>query len=479
MPTATKAKRDPKAIEKRKDRAKLCADARKIVDAADAEKRKMNSEERASYDKIMDAVGTLKEQIDSLEALCDADDDSDEDRDDMDAEGAAGADEEREGEGDDEEDEEEDDERARSTRKRMQERRGRGRKVPPEGRGQSRTHRDVQRPGESRAAFQHRVRRNQPAYRAVFADYLLRGLPAIQAGLASRAISADNDITGGYLVAPQQFVADLIIFVNNLVYVRQKATKYTVTAAQTLGAPSLDTDISDSNWTAELATGNEDASMAFGKRELQPHPLAKRIKVSNKLLRMSAIPAEKLVMERLAYKFAVTEEEAFYTGTGGSQPLGLFTASAMGISTGRDVVAGTTTAPTADGLRSAKYTLKAQYWPEAEWHFNRTVVSLLAQLKDSMGRYLWGEGGINSGEPDQLLGFPINMSEYTPNTMTTGLYYGGLFCCKHYWIADSEQLTIERLVELYAETNQTGFIARRELDAMPTLEEAFVRLKLA
>ena len=40
-------------------------------------------------------------------------------------------------------------------------------------------------------------------------------------------------------------------------------------------------------------------------------------------------------------------------------------------------------------------------------------------------------------------------------------------------------MQIQRLVELYAATNQVGFIGRMELDGMPVLEEAFVRVKLA
>ena len=37
---------------------------------------------------------------------------------------------------------------------------------------------------------------------------------------------------------------------------------------------------------------------------------------------------------------------------------------------------------------------------------------------------------------------------------------------------------MQRLAELYAETNQIGIIARAATDAMPVLEEAFVRVKL-
>jgi hypothetical protein len=60
-------------------------------------------------------------------------------------------------------------------------------------------------------------------------------------------------------------------------------------------------------------------------------------------------------MARLAYKFGVTQEKAYLTGDGNQKPLGVFTASNDGISTGRDVSTGnTTTAITFDGLIEAK-----------------------------------------------------------------------------------------------------------------------------
>jgi len=39
-------------------------------------------------------------------------------------------------------------------------------------------------------------------------------------------------------------------------------------------------------------------------------------------------------------------------------------------------------------------------------------------------------------------------------------------------------MRIQRLVELYAETNEIGFIGRLETDGMPVLEEPFVRMKV-
>ena len=84
-----------------------------------------------------------------------------------------------------------------------------------------------------------------------------------------------------------------------------------------------------------------------------------------------------------------------------------------------------------------------------------------------------------AGQPDLLLSRPLNQLEYAPNTFTTGLYVGLFGDMSFYWIADAEDISVQRLVELYAATNQVGFIARAATDGMPVLEEAFSRLKLA
>lgn len=294
----------------------------------------------------------------------------------------------------------------------------------------------------------------------------------------ARALQVDSDTLGGYVVAPEQFINALITGVDDEVFIRQFATKFRVNSADSMGAPALDTDMSDADWTTELATGSEDTSLAFGKRELKPHPFAKRVKVSNRLIRISAIPIENLVRNRLAYKFGITEEKGFLTGSGNLRPLGLFTASSQGISTSRDATCGSASAFTADGLKTMKYDLKSQYWGKARWIFHRDGVEIIDKLKDGNGQYIL-KPGLEAAGPDTLLGFPFHMSEYAPNTFTASQYVAILGDFTHYWIADALDVQVQRLVELYAETNETGYIGRAECDGMPVLEEAFVRGKLS
>lgn len=311
-------------------------------------------------------------------------------------------------------------------------------------------------------------------------QYLLTG--RIDAGLMDRAaLRMDDDAAGGFLVVPEQFLARLIADLDRSVLIRGLATVIPLTNAESLGVPTRSADIADSDWTTELLVGDADTALAFGKRRLTPHPLAKYILVSKELLRSAALSVEGIVRDRMSYKFGVSEEQAFMTGHGAGRPLGVFTASSSGISTSRDVSTdNTTTAITADGLINAKYTFESQWIgnPAMRWIFHRDAVKMIRKLKDGSGQYLW-QPGLASDRPDTILDVPVLMSEYAPNTFTSQQYVGIIGDFSYYWIAENMQLDIQHLMELGALTNQDYFIGRMKLDGMPILENAFVRVKLA
>jgi HK97 family phage major capsid protein len=313
-------------------------------------------------------------------------------------------------------------------------------------------------------------------YKDAFSTYLRTGKVGNVSPDIQNALQADNDTSAGYLTASEEFSDQLIEVVDNQVFMRGLATVTKLTSAQSLGFPVRESDVDDAEWTSELATGSE-TSLAISKREFRPHPLAKRIKLSKKLLRLSP-SVQALVIKRLGYKFGVSGEKAYLTGDGAGKPLGVFTPSANGISTGRDVSTGATTDFTADALIDALYTLKAQYMATATWMFHRDAVRKIRKLKDSYGQYLW-QPGLSAAQPDRILNRPFVMSEYAPNTFTTGQYVGIVGDFTKYEIVDALDIEIQVLTELYAEQNVVGYIGRMETDGMPVLEEAFVRLKTA
>jgi len=290
-----------------------------------------------------------------------------------------------------------------------------------------------------------------------------------------------TDSKGGYLIVPTAVSPDLVKQIDDEVFLRRLGTITTVTEAKKLGIRKMTTRMADADWTTEVAAVTEDTTMAFDRRDLEPYLLTKLSKVSIRTLTLAA-DAESEVNTELAYKFGITEEKAFLSGNGSSKPLGVFTASASGISTGRDVSTdNTSTALTADGLINAKYAVKQAYLnsPKAGWIFHRDAVKMIRKLKASgTGDYIW-QPGIGAGAPDRILELPYYMSEYAPNTFTTGLYVGIVGNFSYYRIAELNVMFMQRLVERYADTNEVGFIGRRFVDGAPVLEEAFARVKLA
>ena len=177
-----------------------------------------------------------------------------------------------------------------------------------------------------------------------------------------RALQADLDPQGGFLVAPEQFSRELIRELANLYWIRQFAKVISVPNAASLGMPVRQAQMGDPAWTSEIKTGSSDDELSFSKRSLFPHPLARRIVVSNKLLQVSTLDVEQLISEEFAEQFGEANENAFLNGSGANEPLGLFTVSDMGISTARDISTGnTSTQIKTDGLIECLYSLKPQH----------------------------------------------------------------------------------------------------------------------
>jgi HK97 family phage major capsid protein len=310
-----------------------------------------------------------------------------------------------------------------------------------------------------------------------FNRYILKGSSALSAE-EYRSLTSGDDVSGGYLNAPPVFVKTMIQDLQDEVFIREWATGYNLKNSVSLGIPSLDSDTLDADWTGELSTGSE-GDIKFGKRELHPHKLAKRVKVSNLLLRVGAISPESVVRAQLVAKFAAAQEAAFMTGDGVGKPLGLFTVSENGITEDRDIVGvNTATQINADTLITAAYHLKGQYLKHAKWIFSRAAISQIRKLKsEADGHYLWSPGLTGSGPT--ILDLKFEVSEYCPNSLTANQYCGILGDFKHYSIATGLDMQIQRLVELYAEQDLTGYIGRLFVDGMPTNKNAFVRVKMA
>lgn len=311
-------------------------------------------------------------------------------------------------------------------------------------------------------------------YRKAFLSYL-RGEPRDyeQLGLVT-----GNDPQGGYL-APMAFVSTLIKFVDDMVKMRSLATVLPPTTAKSVGAVSFDTDYADADWTAEVPASDlsEDNAARFGSREMTPHLLTKLVKTSRKMLRSATLNLETFLAQRFAYRFALSENSAYMTGSGSQRPLGVFTASSSGIPTSRDTTCASTTTFTFDEVIDLKESVKDQYQARGTFFASRTFRKMCRKLKDGMGQYLLVENNAGTGVT-MLLDRPLVVDENAPSTFTTGQYIAVFGDFSFYWIQDGINLEIQRLDELFSLRNQVGWIGRKETDGMPVLAEAFGRLIL-
>ena len=415
-------------------RAKAVHDAREILDRADREKRDLNSEERVQYDRFDAEIDRINDRLAAAEQRAAA----------------------------------------------------KNRPVAPSQLAKDRYGVDVTRIKlgkrleidlsgvDNRQVADSLRRRSSPQYKRAFGAYL-RGA---KADFEKLGLMVGNDPQGGYL-ATIEFHSELIKFLDDMSTMRQLGKVLPPTNAKSVGALSYDTDYDDADWTAEVPASDlsEDDDARFGAREMTPHALTKLVKTSKKLLSSATMSIESFLAERLAYKFSITENKAFMSGSGSQRPLGVFVASNDGIPTTRDTTCAATTTFTADEVIDLRESVKDQYAQNGTFLASRTFRKMCRKLKDGSGNYLLVENNTGGG-PITLLDRPLIVDENAPATFTTGQYVCVFGDFSWYWIQDGMNFEVQRLDELFALRRQVGWIGSKETDAQPVLAEAFGRMKL-
>ena len=226
------------------------------------------------------------------------------------------------------------------------------------------------------------------------------------------------------------------------------------------------------SWLAEGATASVSKS-TFAKVSLTPHRNAVIGAFSKDLLRQTSIDIDSIVWDKIQQAHAELLEAACIAGTGSNnQPTGILTSVTA--------TAGNTTANAQtvhfDNIYKLYYSLKAPYRRKASFLCNETLLLQLMLLKDLNGNYIW-KPGLDVAKPDTILGRPIYTSSYMPAITGNAtadknkkvLLFGDF---NYYWIADRKARTLKRLNELYAVTDQVGFIGTQRVDGKLILPEA-------
>ena len=102
---------------------------------------------------------------------------------------------------------------------------------------------------------------------------------------------------------------------------------------------------------------------------------------------------------------------------------------------------------------------------------NDATLAQIRKLKDNNGQYLF-QPSYQAGEPDKLLGYPIQTSAFAPvDAISVGDY-------SYYNIGDRGARSFKQLNELFAGHGMIGFVAKERVDGILVLPEAVKVLKL-
>ncbi len=290
------------------------------------------------------------------------------------------------------------------------------------------------------------------------------------------ALSVGVPSEGGYTV-PDEFERQLIQGLEeNNIFRTLAHTIHTNSGTRTI---PIATDAGSASWIEEGAAIQE-SDMAFAQETLSAYKLGCMIKVSNELLNDSAFNIAAHIAQRFGVRFGNAEEDAFINGTGPSANPQVTPSQPTGILTSLTASAGNTTEDAVtvhfDNIYKLYYSLKSPYRRKASFLCNETLLLQLMLLKDKNDNYIW-KPGLEVGKPDTILGRPIYTSGYMPAlTGEAGtdagkkvLLFGDF---NYYWIADRQSRTLKRLNELYAVTDQVGFIGTQRVDGKLILPEA-------
>jgi HK97 family phage major capsid protein len=187
------------------------------------------------------------------------------------------------------------------------------------------------------------------------------------------------------------------------------------------------------------------------------------------LIEDAAFDVAGIASDLIGEAFALGEDNVFINGTGTAQPMGLLAqAEADGPSA---VHLGDTAVPTQAGLLNLEAALPSQYERGAAFLARKATYSVLrTAAQTTSGQVLWGSsmvGGYLQPQPPSLLGYPALRSEFVP-AIASAAYSLILGQFSGYTIVDRVGLSIQRLSEIYAETDITLLLARRRVGGFCT-----------
>ncbi|MEB2353248.1 MAG: phage major capsid protein [Burkholderiaceae bacterium] len=299
-----------------------------------------------------------------------------------------------------------------------------------------------------------------------------------------KAMSVGSAVDGGYaVIAARGAMVRVMAEVSPLIGAVRSINLSTGDALEGI----VDNDSAGATWVGETEARPDTTTPQIGAYRIPLHEIYAMPKISQKLIDVADIDVVGWAQSKIAEAFAVALEDAIVAGDGVAKPRGLITyptsdaadsSRAWGtfehVDTGANGDFHTTKA---DPLIDLVAALRPVYRSRARWVMSRAVAAKIRKMKvASSDEYLW-QPGLQSGNPDTLLGFPILYCEAMPALDTGSLSVAfGDFASAYWSVA---RPGVKLLTDLYTDKPNVRLYAYHRMGGGAVNFEAVKFLRFA
>ncbi|MEV1020702.1 phage major capsid protein [Streptomyces sp. NPDC050264] len=314
------------------------------------------------------------------------------------------------------------------------------------------------------------------AYRDAFGRFVRRGMSALSndqrelmlanhSEIRAQATSPGN--AGGYFIPTDTLnkITETLKVYGGLL---SEVNVITTASGNTLNWPTND----DTANVGVILTENAqvtDTDLTLGQKDLGAYTYSsKMIRASLALLQDSVFDTEGFIARKLGERIGRAIAAHLATGTGSSQPEGLFTNATAG----KTGATGQTTSVIYDDLIDLQHSIDPAYRGTAKWATSDSGLKVVRKLKDEQGRPLW-EPSVQAGVPSTLLGSAVVIDNgiAAPAASAASIGFGDLRAA--YVARQVAGGQMMRLEERYADYLQVGFLGFLRFDGTPDDGAAF------
>lgn len=285
------------------------------------------------------------------------------------------------------------------------------------------------------------VKTNEMKTRNAFCRYLVGQISESEA----RAMGVQTH--GGNVLVPESLAQEIISYAQEENLLRKYGTVHQTKGTQ--GFPILIKKAKANKVLTERALNQPipETDIDFDEYYLNPTETDALVLVTKKLLAMSDMNIERLVIDEL--KKAYVREEAEFFFNSADNPGALKNKAVDFTPTATDIY---------DKFVQLKNSLPTSMLRNARWMINRAALTVIETIKSADGfPLLRTDVGVEGGFGYRLLGFPVDVTDFvdadTPDIQR--LYFGDFSTFHIQDVIGTMEVT--KLVEKYADTNHVGF----------------------